>query len=140
MVDIVFINKVEEENLQKAKSTKQELLRALHFMPEKEKGWKIPVLLGSALNNTGLESVFENVSEFTDLKKEHGTFQNIRKLQAEKRFEYWVQQYILQKTQTENALESAFELHKKNASELLGNPSSEAKIFVEKMLGNPTSP
>jgi LAO/AO transport system kinase len=54
MVDVIFINKVDEENLQKAKNTKLELQRALQFLPEKEKSWKVPVLLGSALNKFGL--------------------------------------------------------------------------------------
>jgi LAO/AO transport system kinase len=40
---------VDEANLQKAKNTKLELMRALHFIHPKEENWKIPVLLGSAL-------------------------------------------------------------------------------------------
>ncbi len=135
MVDLIFINKVDEENLQKAKMTKQELLRALFFMPEKEKDWKTPVLLGSALNNEGLERVFEKIDDFINLKKKSGSFEKIRKNQSEKRFEYWVQEYILQMTKKENSEENSFEKHKKNASELKGNPSSEAKLFVEKLLG-----
>ncbi|WP_297982855.1 methylmalonyl Co-A mutase-associated GTPase MeaB [uncultured Chryseobacterium sp.] len=134
MVDVVFINKVDDDNLQKAKSTKQELLRALHFMPEKEKDWKVPVLLGSALNNIGLKEVFDKINDFIGLKKTSGRFDEVRKLQAEKRFEYWVQNYILQRTQNNSEAETDFEMHKKNASELKSNPSSEAKIFVEKFL------
>ena len=34
----------------------------------------------------------------------------------------------------EKSAENFYETHKKNASELKSNPSSEAKIFVEKML------
>ena len=37
MVDVIFINKVDEENLQKAKNTRLELQRALQFLPEKER-------------------------------------------------------------------------------------------------------
>ena len=63
MVDVIFINKVDEENLQKAKNTRLELQRALQFLPEKEKNWKVPVLLGSALNKIGLKDVFEKISD-----------------------------------------------------------------------------
>lgn len=135
MVDLIFINKVDAENLQKAKNTKAELLRAMHFLPEKDKGWKVPVLLGSALHDDGLEEVFNKVSDFISLKKSSGRFEEVRKLQAEKRFEYWVQEYILQRTKQENDLEEAFISHKKNASELQANPSTEAKLFVEKLFG-----
>lgn len=134
MVDVIFINKVDEENLRKAKSTKQELLRALYFMTEKEKNWKVPVLLGSALNNEGLEEVYEKIDDFISLKTKSGRFEEVRKIQAKKRFEYWVQEFILQKTKEDSQTEKNYEEHKKNASELKSNPSTEAKLFVDKLL------
>lgn len=136
MVDVVFINKVDENNLKKAKNTKVDLLRALHFLPSKEKDWKVPVSLGSALENKGLDEVFENVENFIQLKIKNKTFDQVRENQAEKRFEYWVQEYILQKTRKEKTGENLFEYHKKNASEMKSNPSTEAKLFVDKLLGN----
>ena len=63
MVDLIFINKVDEENLQKAKNTKLELMRALHFIHPKEENWKVPVLLGAALEHKGLEEVYEKIDE-----------------------------------------------------------------------------
>lgn len=134
MVDLIFINKVEEDNRLKAKNTKIELMRALHFLPSKEQNWKVPVLLGSALNNTGLDEVYEKIQEFIDLKIANHSFEETRKKQAEKRFDYWVQEYILQKTKSDRSTETFYEEHKKNASELKSNPSTEAKIFVEKLL------
>lgn len=134
MVDIIFINKVDEENLQKAKNTKLELMRALQFLPSKESGWKIPVLLGSALNKIGLEDVFEKISDFISLKNEAGRLKKVRKIQAEKRFEYWVKEYILNAAKNNNELEKQYEIHKKSVANLTANPSSEAKLFVEKLL------
>lgn len=138
MVDLIFINKVEENNVQKAKQTKIELKRALHFLPEKEIGWKVPVLLGSALENTGLEEVFEEVSKYIDQTKSSGSFQLKRKNQAEKRFDYWVQEYIFQKTKTDSTMQELYEFNKKNASELKANPSSEAKNFVNELMKKST--
>ncbi|MFN3020248.1 methylmalonyl Co-A mutase-associated GTPase MeaB [Chryseobacterium sp. TY3] len=134
MVDLIFINKVSEENLQQAKNTKLELTRALQFMPPKEKDWKVPILLGSALNHQGLEKVYEKIDDFICLKKSSGRFEKVRQLQGEKRFQYWVQAYILEQTKKDQHLEDAFNEHKKNASELLANPSSEAREFVNKLL------
>ena len=134
MVDLIFINKVEDDNRLKAKNTKIELMRALHFLPSKEKDWKVPVLLGSALNNTGIEEVYEKVQEFIDLKAANNSFETARQKQAEKRFDYWVQEYILQQTKAENTTENFYEFHKKNASDLKSNPSTEAKAFVQKLL------
>lgn len=134
MVDLIFINKVDQDNLQKAKNTRLELKRALDFIPPKEKDWKIPVLLGSALYNEGLEEIYTKIDEFISLKKQAGRFNEVRTHQAEKRFEYWVQEYILAMMKRSNSVEEAYIQHKKNASEMVSNPSTEAKLFVEKFL------
>jgi LAO/AO transport system kinase len=135
MVDLIFINKVEAENRYKAKSTRLELIRALQFLTAKEKEWKIPVLIGSALNNEGLNEVFDTINQFIEVKIKSGRFLKVRQEQAEKRFQYWVQEYILKASTQDKDLETLFEEHKKNASGLESNPSSEAKNFVEKLLG-----
>ncbi len=134
MVDVIFINKVHEENLNEARMHRSELIHALQFQHPKEKDWKVPVLLGSALHNEGLDEVYEKVNDFISLKIKTGRLEEVRKIQAEKRFEYWVHQYILSATKSTHELENQFESHKKNASELKSNPSSEAKIFVESLL------
>ncbi|MCX8534530.1 methylmalonyl Co-A mutase-associated GTPase MeaB [Chryseobacterium luquanense] len=134
MVDVIFINKVEESNLQKAKNTKLELKRALDFLPSKEKDWKVPVLLGSALNNIGLNEVYQKIDDFISLKKKTNRFEEVRTQQSEKRFEYWVQEYILAMMKKNDSVEEAYIQHKKNASDLISNPSTEAKLFVEKFL------
>lgn len=132
MVDVIFINKVEENNLQKAKNTRLELKRALDFLPSREKDWKVPVLLGSALKNQGLDEVYQKINDFIELKQKTQRFDLIRKQQSEKRYEYWVQEYILNMMKRDQSLEEAYFRHKKNASDLISNPSTEAKLFVEK--------
>ncbi|MDY0929990.1 methylmalonyl Co-A mutase-associated GTPase MeaB [Chryseobacterium sp. CFBP8996] len=134
MVDIIFINKVEESNQQKAKNTRLELKRALDFLPAKEKDWKVPVLLGSALHNEGLKDVYQKIDDFISLKKNTKRFDEVRTQQSEKRFEYWVQEYVLSMMKKDNSVEEAYIQHKKNASDLISNPSTEAKLFVEKFL------
>lgn len=134
MVDMVFINKVDKDNLQKAKNTRLELKRALDFLPSKEQGWKVPVLLGSALFNEGLQEIYQKIDEFISLKKKADRFDLVRTEQSEKRFEYWVQEYILSTMKRNESLEEAYFMHKKNASTLVSNPSTEAKLFVEKFL------
>lgn len=138
MVDLVFINKVDAGNLQKAKNTKLELMRALYFMPPKENNWKIPVLLGSALEHRGLEEVYAEIEAFISLKLSTGRLVQVRKQQAEKRFAYWVQAFVLQKTKTANFGNLSYEEHQKNASELLANPSTEAAKFVDSIFKNIT--
>lgn len=134
MIDLVFINKVTEENLPQAKNTKIDLMRALHFMPSKEKHWKIPVYLGSALQDKGLEEVYSGIDDFISLKKKNGNFYKTRQNQAEKRFEYWVQKYILESLSRDEISREKYLKYKKNASELRSNPSSEARLWVSEIL------
>lgn len=134
MVDLIFINKVEDHNLKQAKNTKLELSRALRFLPSKEPQWKVPVLLGSALHHQGISEVFDKVQDFINLKKEHQRFEWVRQQQAEKRFEYWVQEYILAQAQQSHTLEQIYQNHKSKVAQLKANPSTEAKAFVEALL------
>lgn len=132
MVDLIFINKVEEQNLKAAMSHRAELIQALQFYPPKEKGWKVPIHLGSALHNEGLGKVFDAISDFIQLKTQTGRFLELRKQQAQKRFEYWLHQYILQASAS-HAFENQYERHQKEVYELKANPSSQAKLFVEQL-------
>lgn len=134
MVDLIFINKVDENNVKAARLHRAELIQALQFQQPKEKDWSVPVLLGSALNNEGLKEVFDKISAFIQLKIKTGRLEEVRKKQATKRFEYWVHEYIVSAARSTDELESQYEIHKKNASELKSNPSSEAKLFVEQLL------
>lgn len=135
MADLIFINKVNSENLSKAKLTKTELSRALQFITPKEKNWKTPVITGSALEKTGISDVFNKIEDYISLKIKNNTFLETRQRQAQKRFEFWVREYILEKAKNDHLLESSFQEHKKNASELKSNPSSEAHDFVNKLFG-----
>ena len=136
MADLIFINKVNAENMSKAKLTKIELSRALQFITAKEKDWKVPIILGSALENEGLNETFEKIEDFISLKNKNGTFQKNRKDQAEKRFEFWVKEYILEKAKRDHSLENSYLEHRKNSSDLHSNSSSEAREFVKKLFGN----
>lgn len=133
MIDVVFINKINENNLQAAKNEKIELKRAMHFMPSKEENWQIPVLFGSALKNEGLVEVFTALQNFIDLKIKNKNFLETRKTQAEKRFDYWVQEYILEKIKSDKQSADRYLEHKKNASEMKVNPSSEARLWVDEI-------
>ena len=108
MADLIFINKVNSENLSKAKMTKTELTRALQFITPKEKDWKIPVILGSALEKTGLDEIYNKIENYITLKTKNGTFFETRKNQAQKRFEFWVREYILEKAKNDLLLANSF--------------------------------
>lgn len=132
MVDIIFINKVVESNLQAARKARAELIHALQFL-RRENTWKVPVLLGSALNEKDVLNVWKSVEEFSSHKKDEGFFYEHRKRQAEDRFEFWVNNLIIDKAKQSNALSENFDKQRAKASSMLTNPSSQARRFVEEL-------
>lgn len=133
MVDLIFINKVSAENQTAAQHTRQELLRALQFLPHEAKGWKVPVLLGSALENHNIDTVYEKILKFVQQRQQDGSFLLKRQQQSEKRFSFWLQYYLLQQLAEQRQGEDYREIMDKITAGQ-SNPRSEAQKFLRKLL------
>jgi LAO/AO transport system kinase len=81
MADAVVINKADGENLKKAEVAAKEFKRALQLYPPKENGWKPKVLTCSALENSGIEEIWDMVLKNIQQNKTSGQFQQKRKRQ-----------------------------------------------------------
>lgn len=90
MADAIVINKADGDNLKAAKQARSEFRRALHLYPSKDSGWQPKVLLCSALEKTGIDEVWELISEFHELVKENGHFSINRQEQNK----FWMLQTI----------------------------------------------
>lgn len=136
IADLIFINKVDGANLENAKKTRQELLRAMHFFPQKISGYKTPVLLGSALENNGLQEVYDEINHFIQIRKKDHSFYINRDLQSQKRFDYWINELILQKMGMKDDRQNTYLQYKQKVSVEKSNPASEARKFVNELFGN----
>ncbi len=90
MADAIVINKADGDNIKAARDAKLEFNRALQLYPSKESGWKPKVALSSALKQTGIDSIWEVISEFQNIVKENGYFQKNRKEQNK----FWLLQTL----------------------------------------------
>jgi LAO/AO transport system kinase len=90
MADGIFINKADGDNLKRAKTARKDYENALHLFPPTAGGWRVPVLMGSALERSGLEKVWECILQFKGLMMESGHFENNRKHQEIR----WLHQLI----------------------------------------------
>lgn len=81
MADGLIINKADGENIQKAKNARAEYARALHFFPPHSSGWIPQVHIASALEHSGLERVWEMISQFYLLTTTNGSLAEKRKAQ-----------------------------------------------------------
>ena len=90
MSDVLVINKADGNNTEKAKIAQNEFRNALHLFPKKASEWNPKVLLCSALQNEGVDRVWEEIVAYEMLTKKNGYFQKNR-LQQNK---YWLLQTI----------------------------------------------
>jgi LAO/AO transport system kinase len=92
MADSIVINKADGENIKNAKLAQMEFKRALHMFPPKGNGWSPEVLTCSALENKGLEAIWQLISEYGETMKKTGYFKSNRQAQNEN----WLIQYLEQ--------------------------------------------
>lgn len=97
MADAILINKADGHNLKAAQQAKTEFKRALHLYPPKASQWSPPVKLCSALQNEGIQNVWQMINQYLKLTKENGYFEENRKLQNK----YWLLQSIDQRLKNE---------------------------------------
>ena len=122
MADAITINKADGDNITRAQHAKAEYQAALHLFPLSESKWSPKVLTCSAHKKTGIQEIWDTVSEYTDFTKGNGYFQHRRSQQAK----YWMHQSI------ELALKASF-----YQNESLKNSIQESE---QKVIGRELSP
>ncbi|PKA82167.1 methylmalonyl-CoA mutase metallochaperone MeaB [Ulvibacter sp. MAR_2010_11] len=98
MADAIVINKADGENVKAAKLAKTEFNRALHLYPPKDSNWTPKTISCSALQNEGVDAVWELIEDYVSLTKENTYFSEKRKEQNK----FWLLQTI------ESTLKSEF--------------------------------
>lgn len=77
LADAIVINKADSANIELAARASQEIKMALHYM-QKTSQWEVPVLTCSALENRGIEEIWQTISQYTKNQKENGIFDKKR--------------------------------------------------------------
>tara|TARA_B110000467_G_C18271403_1_gene452594 strand:+ start:127 stop:1101 length:975 start_codon:yes stop_codon:yes gene_type:complete len=96
MADIITINKADGENIKPAQRASAQVKNAIHLFPPADNGWITQVETCSALENIGLDTIWEAIKSFENSTKLNDAFKNNRQNQAV----YWMHQTI--KEQLEN--------------------------------------
>ncbi len=90
MADTIVINKADGDNIAKAKLAKTEFSRALHLFPAKSSGWIPKVTTCSAYEKTGIDAIWEIISEYLELVKVNHYFEEKRQNQNQ----FWMMETI----------------------------------------------
>lgn len=90
MADAIAINKADGDNIKNAKLAKVEFNRAIHLYPEKTSNWQPKVTVCSALNNEGIDTVWDIILDYIESTKKNNYF-NIKRQEQNK---FWLIQTI----------------------------------------------
>ncbi len=110
MADAIAITKADGANINKARAAKAEYQNALHLYPIAPSGWVPKVSICSALQNTGLDSIWETVTDYLKLTRNNSFFEKKRRDQNLQ----WMYEAIRQ------GLEDNFYSHKQVKEQLPG--------------------
>jgi LAO/AO transport system kinase len=81
MADAITITKADSHNVPKAKTARVEYQNALHLYPINSSGWMPQVTTCSALEQTGLDSIWQIVTDYLKLTQANGFFEKKRREQ-----------------------------------------------------------
>ena len=90
MADAILINKADSEDATKVKLAKQNYKNALHLLPPNSNGWIPEVESCSALNNIGIQKIWDIITKHHELTTLNGSFNKNRKDQAK----FWLNETI----------------------------------------------
>ena len=90
MADTIVINKADGDNIAKAKLAKTEFSRALHLFPAKSSGWMPKVTTCSAYEKTGIDAIWDIISEYFEWVKSNHYFEEKRQSQNQ----FWMMETI----------------------------------------------
>ena len=82
MADALFVNKADGKNEVLSKKAAQAYHNALHLFPPREDGWIPQTGTCSALNNSGIEKVWQTILQFRQEQKQNQWFNKRRQNQA----------------------------------------------------------
>lgn len=81
IADMIAVNKADGDNIRRAKLAAKDLQNALHIMTPASPNWTPPVLTCSAVENTGLDAIWEKIGEHRSKLLASGEYQERRRQQ-----------------------------------------------------------
>lgn len=78
MADMVVINKADGDNVRNSEIARLQYQNALHIFPQSESGWTPVVTKASSTKNTGIKTVWNEISKYKQLVTENGYFNKNR--------------------------------------------------------------
>ncbi|PKL74698.1 MAG: methylmalonyl Co-A mutase-associated GTPase MeaB [Candidatus Melainabacteria bacterium HGW-Melainabacteria-1] len=95
MADAILLNKADGENLPRTELARREFELSLKYLSPFTPGWKVPVLMSSALQQQGIEALWQTIERFAEQTQSEGIFESQRSQQRVEWFAALLQEQIL---------------------------------------------
>ncbi len=82
IADAILINKADGDNIDAANLARSNYERAIHYLQPATKGWQTGVFTSSALNNEGVEDIWQVITDYKEATIKNGEFEKRRKEQS----------------------------------------------------------
>lgn len=122
MTDLLVVNKADGENKRAAQVAAAEYKRAMHLFPPNLNEWIPEVSTASAIENTGIDTIWEIIKKFENQQKTKGYFQNERELQNEEWFKTFFSQELEDLILEDSLIKQVYESSLENVKSLRLHP------------------
>lgn len=130
LADLVVVNKADGENKMLAQKAKTAYTNALHLFPAKESQWVPPVVTASALEEIGIDEIWQQIKKHHQLVKESGYLLAQRQRQLLQWMDDALQLEIFSHFFSDERLKKSIEQRKKQVLALKITPFSAAKQLI----------
>jgi len=131
MADGLFINKA-DGNMERARRARKDFQNALHLFPPTAANWQVPVDMGSALEKTGIDTVWQQIEKFAAHTAANGWLDQNRKAQEIK----WFHQLIRQRLEHDFFSSETTREKIKKAEEMVSSAQISARAAVNRLFAD----
>lgn len=136
IADALVINKADGDNLIKANITKENYKQALHYLYPTNSFWITKVVTCSALNETGINEIWEMINEYTNIAKENNYFEILRINQQKEWFKYLIEEELKARFYNSDKIKSLISTTEKRIIESDISPTKASKELIDKFLNS----
>lgn len=131
MADALVINKADGANLPPAEEARQVYQRALQLYPPKENGWRPPALCCSALQQSGMEELWDLIKSYMKTYWDNGYLQARRKEQNSEWFRQSIEAHLTRDFYASKAVRDALDPLMKQVAEERISPFRAAHLLLQ---------
>ncbi len=131
LADLILINKADGDNITRASIAAQELNNALHYLQAATSGWQTKAITCSALQQIGMQQIWDSIQEFMAIVTASGTFAQRRNQQTVEWFEALLTEAVMRNFHEKKDFAHKYQTLKELVAKAQISPSS----AVHKLLG-----